>query len=155
MAFGQDIADQLVTARTQQAMVNSLEYKTLEDQARSQHEAAVNATLAWDARDNAGNEPYQTDGYAQVPHRLILLTRCGILPRLKTQRTLTMRTLLQTSQTTPIGWLLSRDGPLSPNHRDSTSKNWNLGRSCSLMRRSSLLHNVPVVAPRPASSFLR
>ena len=63
VAFGQDIADQEVVARTQQAMVNSLEYKTLEDQARFSHEAAINATLAWDARDNAGNEPYQTDGY--------------------------------------------------------------------------------------------
>ena len=63
VAFGQDIADLGVTARTQQAMVNSLEYKALEDQARSHHEAAVNATLAWDARDNAGYEPYQSDGY--------------------------------------------------------------------------------------------
>ena len=67
VAFGQEIADLGVVARTQQAMVNSLEYKTLvlEDQARSQHKAAVNATLAmaWDARDNAGNEPYLTDRY--------------------------------------------------------------------------------------------
>ena len=63
VAFGQDIADRGVTARTQLAMVNSLEYKTPEDQARSQHEAASNATLAWDASDNASNEPYQSDGY--------------------------------------------------------------------------------------------
>ena len=46
VAFGQDIADLGVTARTQQAMVNSLEYKTLEDQARSQHEASIYATLS-------------------------------------------------------------------------------------------------------------
>ena len=37
----------------------AIEYKTLEDQARFSHEAAINAALAWDA-DNAGNEPYQT-----------------------------------------------------------------------------------------------
>ena len=67
MAFGQDIADQGVNARTQQAMVNSLEYVTLEDQARSKYAHDINAALvasvADDVRDNAGDEPYQLDGY--------------------------------------------------------------------------------------------
>ena len=64
VAFGQDIADLGVKARTQQAMVNSLEYSTLEDQARSKYDADINAALAASmARDNAGCEPYQLDGY--------------------------------------------------------------------------------------------
>ena len=67
VAFGQDIADQGVRARTQQAMVNSFEYATLECQARSQYahdiNAALTASVADEARDNAGCEPYQLDGY--------------------------------------------------------------------------------------------
>ena len=43
VAYGQDIADLGVTARTQQAMVNSLEYDTLECQARSQYVHDINA----------------------------------------------------------------------------------------------------------------
>ena len=70
VAFGQDIADQGVKARTQQTMVNSLEYVTLEDQARSKYahdiNAALTASVADDARDNAGCEPYQLDGYRQT-----------------------------------------------------------------------------------------
>ena len=58
MAYGQDIADLGVSARTQQAMVNSIEYATLEDQARSKYAHDINAALvasvADDARDNAG-----------------------------------------------------------------------------------------------------
>ena len=57
VAYDQDLADQGVASRTQQAVINSPEYKNLEDQARFSHEAAINVTLAWDARDNAGNEP--------------------------------------------------------------------------------------------------
>ena len=46
VSFGQDIVDLGVTARTQLPMVNSPEYKTLEDQAQSQHEASISAALA-------------------------------------------------------------------------------------------------------------
>ena len=67
VAFGQDIADLGVTSHTQQAMVNSLEYATLEGQARSKYDADINAALtasvACEARDNAGCEPYAMDGY--------------------------------------------------------------------------------------------
>ena len=67
VAYGQDIADLGVVTRTQQAMVNSIEYATLEDQARSKYAHDINAALvasvADDARDNAGDEPYQLDGY--------------------------------------------------------------------------------------------
>ena len=64
VAFGQDNADLGVKARTQQAMVNSLEYGTLEDQARSKYDADINAALAASVtRDNAGCESYQFDGY--------------------------------------------------------------------------------------------
>ena len=89
-------------------MVNSLEYETLEDQVRSQHEAAINATLAWDARDNAGNEPYQLDGYESS----------------STTSTDSLNQVWYTAKAED-----TEDGPLSSNHRDSTSKNWNLGRS--------------------------
>ena len=63
MAHGQYIADQGVVSRTQQAVISSLEYKALEVQAGFSHEAAINATLAWGARVNAANEPYQSDVY--------------------------------------------------------------------------------------------
>ena len=87
VAIGQDIADQGVVACTQQAMVNSLDYKTLKDQARFSHEAAINATLAWGACDNAGNETYQTDGYEsssttsselilKVPQQIVAIEIC-------------------------------------------------------------------------------
>ena len=48
-------------------MVNSFEYATLECQARSQYahdiNAGLTASVADEARDNAGCEPYQLDGY--------------------------------------------------------------------------------------------
>ena len=57
----------LSPTRTQQAMVNSIEYATLEDQARSKYAYDINAALVAsvsdDDRDNAGDEPYQLDGY--------------------------------------------------------------------------------------------
>ena len=63
VAYSQDIADQGVVSRTQQAVINSLEYKTLEVLAQFSHENAVNVTLTCNACDNADNEPYLTDGY--------------------------------------------------------------------------------------------
>ena len=159
-AFGQDIADLGVTVRPEQAMANSLEYKTPEDQARSQHEAvAINATLAWGARGNAGNAPYQPDGHgsssatsADSLNRLWYTAKAEDTGGSGYEGAPTDEPDHSDEQT---GWLLSRGGPRSPNRRDSTFRNWNLGslRSCSLMRRISLLHNV--VTPRPASSFLR
>ena len=68
MAYGQDIADLGVVSHTQQAMVNSMEYATLEDQAQSKYARNINAALVAlvaddDACDNVGDEPYQLNGY--------------------------------------------------------------------------------------------
>ena len=46
VAFGQDIADQGVRTRTLQAMVNSLEYATLEGHARSKYADDINMALS-------------------------------------------------------------------------------------------------------------
>ena len=113
VAYGQDIADQGAVSRTQQAVTNSLKYKTLEDQARFSHEAAINATLAWDARDNAGTEPYQTDGYeSSSTTSYDSLNQIWYTAKAKNEEdseSRTMKTLPQTHQTSLIGWLPSKD----------------------------------------------